>query len=211
MVAVRENHPDVVKLLLDARRARQRARPGPARRRAWVLPNSVPGFGHGVGIVRGGLPDARLARADSRRAVAAACTRRATAGSRSRDAAARRRRRHQPDRRQRHHAADHGDHEQPRRRRAVPDRARRRHQGASTGTAARRCGRRSKRATWTWTTRTFVNSIDRAPFLELIKVLLERGADPNVADEGSAADPPARSCASPARWRGWTSPARRRS
>jgi ankyrin repeat protein len=24
---------------------------------AWILPNSVPGFGHGIGIVRGGLPD----------------------------------------------------------------------------------------------------------------------------------------------------------
>ena len=23
----------------------------------WILPNSVPGFGHGIGIVRGGLPE----------------------------------------------------------------------------------------------------------------------------------------------------------
>ena len=35
---------------------------------------------------------------------------------------------------------------------------------------------------------TFVNSIDRAPFLELIQVLLDRGADP-TRDEGSAAGP----------------------
>ena len=27
---------------------------------AWLLPNSVPGFGHGVGIVRGGLPERGL-------------------------------------------------------------------------------------------------------------------------------------------------------
>ena len=31
-------------------------KPEPAARPAWILPNSVPGFGHGVGIVRGGLP-----------------------------------------------------------------------------------------------------------------------------------------------------------
>ena len=37
---------------------------------------------------------------------------------------------------------------------------------------------------------TFENSIDRAPFLELIQVLLDRGADLERADEGSAADPP---------------------
>ena len=32
-------------------------RRGLAGRRRGVLPNSVPGFGHGIGIVRGGLPD----------------------------------------------------------------------------------------------------------------------------------------------------------
>ena len=56
MVAVRENHPEIVKLLL-AHGARGRTRrPESAAHRAWILPNSVPGFGHGVGIVRGGLP-----------------------------------------------------------------------------------------------------------------------------------------------------------
>jgi len=56
MVAVRENHPDVVKLLLS-RGANVNARTRVGRTPAWVLPNSVPGFGHGIGIVRGGLPD----------------------------------------------------------------------------------------------------------------------------------------------------------
>ena len=56
MVAVRENRPDVVKLLLS-RGANVNAKTRVGRTPAWVLPNSVPGFGHGIGIVRGGLPD----------------------------------------------------------------------------------------------------------------------------------------------------------
>ena len=56
MVAVRENHPAVVKLLID-RKADVNARTRTGRTPAWVLPNSVPGFGHGIGIVRGGLPE----------------------------------------------------------------------------------------------------------------------------------------------------------
>jgi len=55
MVAVRENHPDVVKLLI-ARGASVNARTRIGRSPQWILPNSVPGFGHGIGIVRGGLP-----------------------------------------------------------------------------------------------------------------------------------------------------------
>jgi ankyrin repeat protein len=56
MIAVRENHSPAVRLLIDRRadvNAQTRTGPTPA----WVLPNSVPGFGHGIGIVRGGLPD----------------------------------------------------------------------------------------------------------------------------------------------------------
>lgn len=56
MLGVREDHPDVVKLLIDRGadvNAQTRTGPTPA----WILPNSVPGFGHGIGIVRGGLPD----------------------------------------------------------------------------------------------------------------------------------------------------------
>jgi ankyrin repeat protein len=56
MVAVRENHPDVVALLVE-RHADVNAKTRAAREPAWVLPNSVPGFGHGIGIVRGGLPE----------------------------------------------------------------------------------------------------------------------------------------------------------
>ena len=55
MVAVRENHTDIVKLLI-ARGAAVNARTRTGQTPGWVLPNSVPGFGHGVGIVRGGLP-----------------------------------------------------------------------------------------------------------------------------------------------------------
>nr|ADC35938.1 ankyrin 23/unc44-like protein [uncultured bacterium 70] len=56
MVAVRDNHPDVVKLLVDrGAQVNVQTRTGDAP--SWILPNSVPGFGHGIGIVRGGLPD----------------------------------------------------------------------------------------------------------------------------------------------------------
>jgi len=56
MMAVRENHPDVLKLLLDrGAQVNVQTRTGPTPN--WVLPNSVPGFGHGIGIVRGGLPE----------------------------------------------------------------------------------------------------------------------------------------------------------
>ncbi|MEO8256396.1 MAG: ankyrin repeat domain-containing protein [Acidobacteriota bacterium] len=56
MVAVRENHPDVVRLFVE-RHADVNARTRTGRTPAWVLPNAVPGFGHGIGIVRGGLPE----------------------------------------------------------------------------------------------------------------------------------------------------------
>jgi uncharacterized protein len=56
MVAVRENHPDVVRLLVQ-RGANVNAKTRTGETPGWILPNSVPGFGHGVGIVRGGLPE----------------------------------------------------------------------------------------------------------------------------------------------------------
>ncbi len=55
MFAVRENHPDVARLLI-ARGAQVNVKTRVGATPNWVLPNSVPGFGHGVGIVRGGLP-----------------------------------------------------------------------------------------------------------------------------------------------------------
>src|SRR6185436_4155333 len=59
MVATREDHPDVVQLLVN-RGAQVNARTRTGQTPAWLLPNSVPGFGHGIGIVRGGLPDRGL-------------------------------------------------------------------------------------------------------------------------------------------------------
>jgi ankyrin repeat protein len=55
MVAVRANHPELVRYFL-AHRAQVNARTRVGDTPKWVLPNSVPGFGHGIGIVRGGLP-----------------------------------------------------------------------------------------------------------------------------------------------------------
>src|SRR5215831_934961 len=56
MIAVREDHPDVVALLVK-RGANVNAQTRTGETPGWVLPNSVPGFGHGIGIVRGGLPE----------------------------------------------------------------------------------------------------------------------------------------------------------
>ena len=56
MMAIREDHPDVVKVLVDrGASVNTQTRAGAAP--PWILPNSVPGFGHGIGIVRGGLPE----------------------------------------------------------------------------------------------------------------------------------------------------------
>jgi ankyrin repeat protein len=55
MFAIRENRNDVVSLLVSkGAQVNIKTRVGATPN--WVLPNSVPGFGHGVGIVRGGLP-----------------------------------------------------------------------------------------------------------------------------------------------------------
>jgi ankyrin repeat protein len=56
MVAVRANHPDVVRYFIgQGASVNAQTRAGAAPR--WVLPNSVPGFGHGIGNIRGGLPE----------------------------------------------------------------------------------------------------------------------------------------------------------
>jgi ankyrin repeat protein len=56
MMAVRENRTEIVRFLLE-RHADVNAQTRTAQEPGWVLPNSVPGFGHGIGIVRGGLPE----------------------------------------------------------------------------------------------------------------------------------------------------------
>ena len=56
MVAIRENNPQVVKLLVELG-ANVNARTRVGVTPPFILPNSVPGFGHGIGIVRGGSPD----------------------------------------------------------------------------------------------------------------------------------------------------------
>jgi ankyrin repeat protein len=56
MMAVRDDHPEAVTLLVD-RGAKVNVQTRTGATPSWILPNSVPGFGHGIGIVRGGLPD----------------------------------------------------------------------------------------------------------------------------------------------------------
>jgi ankyrin len=56
MIAVRENYPDVVRLLVE-RGADVNAQTRVGQTPEWFKPNSNPAFGHGIGINRGGLPD----------------------------------------------------------------------------------------------------------------------------------------------------------
>jgi ankyrin repeat protein len=58
MFAARQGNPAIADLLIAAgAEIDARTRLGPEPR--WVLPNSVPGFSFGVGIIRGGLPEDR--------------------------------------------------------------------------------------------------------------------------------------------------------
>lgn len=56
MMAVREGRTEAVRFLVE-RHADVNAQTRRGQEPGWVLPNSVPGFGHGIGIVRGGLPE----------------------------------------------------------------------------------------------------------------------------------------------------------
>jgi ankyrin len=56
MLAVREDRPEIARLLIS-RGADVNAVTRVGNTPGFVLPNSVAGFGHGIGIVRGGLPD----------------------------------------------------------------------------------------------------------------------------------------------------------
>ena len=178
MVAVRENQPAIVKLLVE-RGAQVNVKTRTGATPNFVLPNSVPGFGHGVGIVRGGLPAARLARTRSPVRCRRCSTPPGMDGSRSRASCSTR---------------------APTSSRPTPTRLRRSSSPSRTTTPTRRVssidkGANIKAVDWygrtpLWSaveTRnmdvdnaSFVNSIDRAPFLELIQLLLDKGADPNV-------------------------------
>jgi len=61
MIAVREDHSDVVRLLVE-RGANVNVKTRTGQTPGWILPNSVPGFGFGKGIIRGGLPADRGSR-----------------------------------------------------------------------------------------------------------------------------------------------------
>jgi ankyrin repeat protein len=177
MVAVRENHPDVVKALVS-RGAAVNARTRVGRTPQWVLPNSVPGFGHGIGIVRGGLPPR-----GSRAPIPGGMTPLLYAARDGRMETAR-------------ILLDSGADIEARDANDItpliiaitnnhPDVARFLIERGANIKAADWYGR-----TPLWAaveTRnmdvdnaTFVNGIDRGPYLELIQLLLERGADPNV-------------------------------
>jgi ankyrin len=177
MVAVRENHPNLVKLLL-ARGAVVNAKTRTGRTPQWVLPNSVPGFGHGIGIVRGGLP-ARGSRQPIPGGMApllyAARDGRMETARMLLDAGADVNQRDANDIPSLIIAITNNH----------PDVARLLIDRGADIKAVDWYGR-----TPLWAaveTRnmdvdnaTFENSIDRAPYLELIQLLLERGADPNV-------------------------------
>ena len=177
MVAVRQNHPDVVQLLVE-RGAQVNAQTRTGETPAWILPNSVPGFGHGVGIVRGGLPDRGLrnpipgamspllyaardgrpdivktlvaAKADVNQVDASGITPLVDAITNNHvDVAL--------------FLMDHGA-----------------DINASDWYGRTPLWASVETRNMDFDNATFENSIDRAPFLELIKILLERGANPNA-------------------------------
>jgi ankyrin len=182
MVAVRANHPDLVRYFIEQGAAvNLQTRTGDTPR--WVLPNSVPGFGHGIGIVRGGLPErgsrylipgamtpllyaARDGRLDSARMLldAGATLEQSDAngitpllmaiGNNHPDVA-----------------------------RFLIDR----------GANVKAVDWYGRTPLWTavesrnmdFDNNTFVNDVDRTPYVDLIRVLLEKGADPNVRTKES--------------------------
>jgi uncharacterized protein len=177
MVAVREDQPAVARILI-ARGAQVNAKTRPGAEPRWVLPNSVPGFGHGIGIVRGGLPP-RGSRAPIPGALSpllyAARDGRLEIARMLLDAGA-----------DIEYVDGNGitpllsaiTNNHPDVARLLIDR----------GANVKATDWYGRTPLWTAVeTRnmdvdnaSFVNSIDRAPFLPLIQVLLDKGADPNV-------------------------------
>jgi uncharacterized protein len=182
MIAVRANHPDLVEYFIQqGASVNAQTRTGDTPR--WVLPNSVPGFGHGIGIVRGGLPER-----GSRYLIPGAITPLQYAARDGRLAAARL----LLDAGANIEAADANGitpllaaigNNHPDVARLLIDR------GANVN-AVDWYGR-----TPLWTAvevrnmdfdnNTFVNDVDRAPLLELIQVLLNKGVDVNARTKES--------------------------
>jgi uncharacterized protein len=177
MVAVRENHPEIVSLLI-ARGASVQTKTRVGRTPAWVLPNSVPGFGHGIGIVRGGLPDRGL-----RAPIPGAMTPLLFAARDGRLEIVRT----LLDARANINVVDANG--------ITPLIAAITNNHPDVARFLVERGADIKTADWYGRTplwaavetrnmdvdnATFENAIDRAPFLDLIQLLLERGADPNV-------------------------------
>jgi ankyrin repeat protein len=177
MVAVRSNQPAIVALLIE-RGAGVDTATRTGETPAWVLPNSVPGFGHGVGIVRGGLPDR-----GSRAPIPGGLTPLLYAVRDGRLEVARRLVEAGAD-------VDRGDANG-----ITPLISAITNNHVDVARFLIDRGADIRAADWYGRTplwaavetrnmdvdnATFVNSIDRAPFLELIQLLLERGADPNV-------------------------------
>jgi ankyrin repeat protein len=177
MVAVREDHPEIVKLLVD-RGADVNAKTRTGQTPQWVLPNSVPGFGHGVGIVRGGLPPR-----GSRQPIPGALSPLLYAARDGRLEAARLL------------VAAGADIEQTDANAITPLIMAIVNNRLDVANFLLEKGADIQAADWYGRTplwaaietrnmdvdnATFVNSIDRAPYLELITTLLKKGANPNI-------------------------------
>jgi ankyrin repeat protein len=182
MVAIRANHPELVRFFIQqGASVNARTRTGETPR--WVLPNSVPGFGHGIGIIRGGLPErgsrylipgamtplmyaARDGRLDTARSLL-------DAGARIDDTDA--------NGVTPLLAAIANNH---------PDVAR---LLIDRGADIKTVDWYGRTPLWTAVevrnmdidNNTFANSVDRAPLLDLIRILLDKGADPNVRTKES--------------------------
>ena len=177
MVAVRENQPGVVQLLIE-RGAEVAAQTRTGAEPRFVLPNSVPGFGHGVGIVRGGLPPR-----GSRAPIPGAMTPLLYAARDGRLEIAR------------VLLASGAELEQTDANGITPLISAITNNHPDVARFLIDKGANIKAVDWYGRTplwaavetrnmdvdnASFVNGIDRAPFLELIQVLLDKGADPNV-------------------------------
>jgi uncharacterized protein len=182
MVGVRANHPELVRFLIQqGAEVNAQTRTGDAPR--WILPNSVPGFGHGIGIVRGGLPER-----GSRYLIPGAVTPLLYAARDGRLESARL-------------LLDAGANIEHADANAVtplisaiannhPDVARLFIDRGANVNAVDWYGRTPlwmavEARNMDFDNNTFVNNVDRAPLLELIKVLLDKGAAVNVRTKES--------------------------